>query len=148
LKRLKAKAIWSALCAILILAWIPGCLFAPSDRILTPQEEQQLQRQEESTYSLPSTQQGLAQKQVECDRENLEKKDWHAGDHVLDALSDEPSNCSSFYEKATQSKQFDALKKIRLEIDINIDKNLKDALDKSQKKDPFIKTEEKTWQTK
>lgn len=129
-RRSMAKmASWPVICTMLVSVCCAGSLFEPSRRNLTPEEERQLQKQEEYTYSLPREQQGVGQKQVECNRENLEKKDWHEGDILLDAFSDKKSKCEPFV-KATQS---DAMKDNRGAIDAVIDKNLKDALYKSQK---------------
>jgi hypothetical protein len=120
---------WSVICAILISASCLGCQFEPSRRNLNLEEEKQLQKQTEYTYSLPRDQQGIGQRQVECNRETLEKKDWHAGDILLGAAYEKKSNCNLF-EEATP---FDVMKENRGTIDAVIDKNLKDALEKSQK---------------
>jgi len=122
------EATWSVICAILISAGCLGCLFEPSRRNLNFEEEKLLQKQTEYTYSLPRDQQGIGQRQVECNRENLERKNWHAGDILLNAASENKSDCNSF-EKATRS---DVMKENRGAIDAVIDKNLKDALEKSQ----------------
>jgi hypothetical protein len=119
--RLMISAIFVAVCC-------SGCIES-SRRTLTPDEERQLLIQEENTYSLPRDQQGLARKQVECNREILEKKDNHGGDILLDVVSDKKSKCEPF-EKASQPA---VVKDNRGAVDAVIDKNLKDALDKSQR---------------
>jgi hypothetical protein len=123
------EATWPVICTMLVSVCCSGCLIEPSRRNLTLEEEKQLQKQTEYTYSLPREQQDVGQKQVECNREILEKKDWHAGDILLDSVSEKKSKCEPI-EKASQS---DVMKDNRGTIDAVIDKNLKDALDKSQK---------------
>ena len=89
------------ICTMLVSVCCSGCLFEPSRRNLTLEEEKQLQKQTEYTYSLPREQQDIGKKQAECNREILEDKDWHAGDILLDAVSDKKSKCEPF-GKATQ----------------------------------------------
>lgn len=117
-----------AFSAMLISLCCSGCLVEPSRRSLTLEEEQQLLRQTEQAYSLPRDQQGVGLRQVECDREILEEKDWHGRDYLLDAFSDNKTAC----ERVVQPTP-DVMKNIRGSIDEVIDKNLKDALDNSRR---------------
>ena len=120
--------VWLVIYIMLVSVCSSGC-FEPSRRNLTLEEEKQLQRQSEYTYSLPREQQDVGRAQVDCNREILERKDWHAGDILLGAASEKKSKCEPF-RNATQS---DVMKDNRGETDALIDKNLKDALDKLQK---------------
>lgn len=122
------EAAWPAICIMLVFACCSGCLLEPP-RNLTIDEVKQLQQQMEYTYSLPQDQQGLAQKQVECNRESMEKKDWHTGDFFLDTLSVKKSRCESFQEATESAVKMDN----RGAVDAVIDQNLKDALDQVQK---------------
>jgi len=125
-RRSKAKkAMWPVICTMLISVCCSGCI-EPSRRNLTLEDEKQLQKEQQAVDLLPREQQGIGRKQIECDREILEEKDWNAGDFLLNAVSEKKSRC----EPSTQS---DVMKDNRKATDAVIDKNLKDALDKLQK---------------
>ncbi len=123
-----ALVLWLVTCAAPTLLFSPGCI-EPSRRTLTFEEERQLQKDEAYTYSLPREQQGVAQRQVECNREIREEKDWHTGDMLLDAVSGRTSRCESI-EKAPESE---VMKDRAKSIDAVVDKNLEDALERSKK---------------
>ncbi len=115
--------------AVLISACCAGCLFEPPKRNLTLEEEMMLKKQAEETYSVPMDRQGLAQQQVECNREVLEQKDVEH-DILLEILSNRTdSKCAALGQPVSSG----ALKDNSKAIDEVIDKNLQDALDKSQK---------------
>jgi hypothetical protein len=126
MRKSSARIVRLAIFTILISAWCSGCLFEPPKRTLTLEEEMMLKKQAEQTYSLPIDRQGLAQQQVECNREILEEKDVAEHDILLNILSDR--KCEAL-EQTTQSG---VLKDNGRMIDAVIDKNLKDALDKSK----------------
>ncbi len=110
------KTIRPAIFILLIVTGCLGCLSEPSNKTLTFEEEEQLQKQEEYTHSLPQGQQGIGKRQVECNREVLED----AGDKT---------RCESF-EKALQPDEAPDRSK---SIDATIDRNLKGAVDNSGK---------------
>ncbi|MEK6742558.1 MAG: hypothetical protein AABZ15_03060 [Nitrospirota bacterium] len=122
------RALTLAACTLLLAACCSGCLFEPTKGTLTLDEQKQLIRQTEHSYSLPQEQQGMGLRQVECNREALEEKGWHAGDYLLDAVSGNRSKCEPVMKSSP-----DVMKDNHGAIDAVIDKNLKDALDNLKK---------------